>query len=251
MEPQPQPPSSWFLSPNGLTVLVAIPIQIVFALFLIAEVDHTHSRFQSPLFPLFLFHLFPGLILQSVFQEMGFPASGILALPLGFLGGIPVSLLYARILCIFFRPFIQPTGKPLVRIVRLIPGLILLWFLSLWGWGIYQDLHPSRDQIARRDLRGFQILIQNYLLTRRPLPAGDPADQLRTLLEGNRHRHGHHLKIDESRLASNGLYLDPWGSPYAFGWWETPFQRTRAWAYSFGPNTINEGGNGDDIASWR
>jgi len=251
MEPQLTPRPSWFLSPNGLTVLVAIPIQVGFTAFLIAELDRPHSYFQTPLFPLFLFHLFPGAVLRSVLQEMGFPVSGILALPVGFLGGIPVSLLYARILCIFFRPFIQPAGKPLVRTARLIPGLILLWFFSMWGWAIYQDLHPSKERIAVRDICGFQNLIQYHLLTRRPLPTGDPTDQLRILLEGNRHLHGHHLKIDASRLASNGLYLDPWGSPYAFGWWETPFQKTRAWAYSFGPNTLNEGGNGDDIASWH
>lgn len=56
------------------------------------------------------------------------------------------------------------------------------------------------------------------------------------------------LEIAPERISSSGEYVDVWGSPYRFGGEMTA---RMPWAYSVGPDKMDEGGKGDDVASWH
>ena len=77
-------------------------------------------------------------------------------------------------------------------------------------------------------------------------PQGDKKTVLKAL-QGNNEKRIVFVELDTRRLSRNGEYLDPWGSPYFFDLSRGP----KPWAYSFGKNKVDEGGTGDDVASWK
>jgi len=76
-------------------------------------------------------------------------------------------------------------------------------------------------------------------------PKGDGKSILRTLQKDNP-RKIVFLEISPKELSKEGIFLDPWGTPYVFD-----LSNSSPWAYSFGKNKRDEGGNGDDAASWK
>jgi hypothetical protein len=229
------------------TVLVALPIQLGFLVYLLTGGLSLHldpTPWQQFGFLVFLFHFFPGTFLLSLFHIV-FPGDAFVSLLVIFIGSVAVSLLYARILCLLFAPFFRRDGSVAQRVLRVLPGLTAMGLAAYVGVNWVGSIRPSEERSAIRDIRGLENLMGHYSVTRRPLPEGDAADKLRVLLGVNQYRHSRILRIDPARLGADGIYRDPWGSPYAFGWNERP------WAYSFGPNRIDEGGKGDDISNWR
>ena len=76
-------------------------------------------------------------------------------------------------------------------------------------------------------------------------PQGDAKTTLR-ILQGDNPRKVVFLEISPKQMANGGRFTDPWGSPYVFD-----LSASNPWAYSFGRNRQDEGGNGDDVASWK
>ena len=243
------PPKHGFLSQKDWsTVLVALPIQLGFLVFLLSgglSFQQDPTPWQQFGFLVFLFHFFPGTFFLGLVQAILPGEIAFVSLTVIFVGSVAVSLLYARILCLLFGPFFRLDGPMALRALRMLPGLTALGLAAYVGVNSVRSIRSSDERSAIRDIRGLENLMQFYSFTHRPLPKGTAADQLRALLELNSRRHGRFLRIDPARLGADGIYRDPWGSPYAFGWNEQP------WAYSSGPNRIDEGGKGDDVSDWR
>ncbi len=87
--------------------------------------------------------------------------------------------------------------------------------------------------------------MRNYVSTYATTPPTDPL-ALRKALEGENPRRLVFIKIDPKKLSKEGEFLDPWQTPYLYGVTVEGY----AWTYSYGPNKIDEGGRGDDVASW-
>ena len=66
-------------------------------------------------------------------------------------------------------------------------------------------------------------------------------------VEGDNKRNVVFLEIKPQNISNDGYFLDPWGTPYVLNL----VNPSNLWAYSFGKNKIDEGGNGDDVASWK
>ncbi len=75
---------------------------------------------------------------------------------------------------------------------------------------------------------------------------GDSIAQIQTL-QGNNPRKLLFIEINPKEMSKEGLFFDPWGTPYVLNLTNP----SNLWAYSFGKNKIDEGGNGDDVASWK
>ncbi|MCQ9208775.1 MAG: type II secretion system protein GspG, partial [Omnitrophica bacterium] len=59
---------------------------------------------------------------------------------------------------------------------------------------------------------------------------------------------GPYMRLKEQDL-EDGKYIDPWGNPYSYinpGTHNTSFYDI----YSYGPNSQDEQGDGDDIHNW-
>ena len=239
---------------NWLTLLIAAPIQAGFVYTLLCGALSFHTdpvSLNGLLLMFYLIHLIPGALLAGALEWLHIIRGGGIALTIVFLGGVPISLLYARILCILFLPFFQRAESAGLRFLRMLPGLVVLGLAFCVATGVYWTLHPGKERVATRDILGIAQLVEFYLIAKKPLPEGDAAAQFQTLLTVNQHRHGKWLRMDPSRVAADGRYVDPWGSAYVFGWKDGGKPRQRAWAYSYGPNRVDEGGNGDDVATWK
>lgn len=66
---------------------------------------------------------------------------------------------------------------------------------------------------------------------------GDPALRLPSFF----------IELTPKQISKEKLFVDPWGTPYVFDLAKPSDPR----AYSFGRNKRDEGGNGDDVASWK
>jgi hypothetical protein len=68
-------------------------------------------------------------------------------------------------------------------------------------------------------------------------------------LTGNNPRKVVFLEVRKKDINSDGEMIDPWQTAYRIGITSDQFP----WAYSFGKNRIDEGGNigSDDIVSWN
>jgi len=106
---------------------------------------------------------------------------------------------------------------------------------------------PSSWNQARSDIRLLIDAARFYPIEYGGLPEGDSNEILKKLQESNNPHNLVLLKLDPKRVSREGLYLDPWGTPYAFDL----SKGSDSWAYSFGRNKLDEGGNGDDVASWN
>lgn len=73
------------------------------------------------------------------------------------------------------------------------------------------------------------------------------ASRLLDCLSGANERKIVFIELPKKQINENGVFVDPWGSPYQFGY----NMDDGTWAYSFGKNRIDEGGRGDDVNSWQ
>jgi len=99
---------------------------------------------------------------------------------------------------------------------------------------------------AMNDVDVLVAAAQAYIREYGDNPKGD-SPQVLNILQGHNPRKIVFLEIDPQSLSKNGGFLDPWGSEYVFDFSNTQFP----WAYSRGKDKIDEGGHGDDIASWN
>lgn len=79
-------------------------------------------------------------------------------------------------------------------------------------------------------------------------PAGNAAQTMK-ILRGWNERKVVFFEAPVTAFNERGELLDPWKMPYRFGTTDVGF----AWAYSCGPNKLDESGaeGSDDIVSWR
>ena len=104
---------------------------------------------------------------------------------------------------------------------------------------------PARKAKAKNAVDMLTIAAKAYKEEYGESPKGDRVSILRTLHNDNP-RKIVFLEISPKELSKEGIYLDPWGTPYVFD-----LSNSSPWAYSFGKNKRDEGGNGDDVASWK
>lgn len=110
-------------------------------------------------------------------------------------------------------------------------------------------LDGGKTNIARFDA----VLLCRVMTTYRKelgyFPKGDHREIMKAVTSGNNPRRIIFFEAPKKRFNDNGEYMDPWGNPYRIG----SVADGLPWAYSFGPNGIDEGGveQSDDIASWR
>lgn len=237
---------------NWITWLVAAPIQAGFLVFIFPLPLGFHwepTPLQTVLMPFYFLHCMLGVILVALVSiAIRGPEVAMVAM---FLGGLPLSLLYAWLICALFMPFFQRAGSAGLRILRMLPGLVILGIAIYAGVGMYKALNPGPEKVAAREVQKMERLIDRYLVMKRPLSMNDAASQFQSILKDNHMRHsGMILRMDPARIGEDGRYLDPWGQAYAFGWWSEG-GRNKGWAYSHGPNKTDEGGNGDDVRSWK
>jgi hypothetical protein len=135
---------------------------------------------------------------------------------------------------------------PIVAFVLLAGSLALCLFPVTTG-----TVCPSSRSQARREIQTLISGAKAYWIEYEKPPEGDNKTILQKL-QGSNPRNLVFLELDPKRVSSEGLYLDPWGTPYAFNLSKASDSwGFSLWAYSFGRNKIDEGGNGDDIASWQ
>ena len=79
-------------------------------------------------------------------------------------------------------------------------------------------------------------------------PKGDGATIMQLLTSGTNARRLIFFAAPKKSFNAAGAFLDPWGTPIQVG----SFASGVPWAYSCGPNQIDEGGGdySDDIATW-
>jgi polysaccharide export outer membrane protein len=100
---------------------------------------------------------------------------------------------------------------------------------------------------ARMDVSQVSAAMTNYQKDFGVLPTGTSAQILDDLMNGDG-RTKPIFFVVRAKQMRGGELLDPWGHPYRIG------SGVRGpWAYSFGPNGIDEGGTfgSDDVVSWQ
>jgi hypothetical protein len=152
----------------------------------------------------------------------------------------------------------NPSGSPLpqpgkwwdqsVEIPWDSPLLKRIWTGSSCGLMLPPDL--AAPYLAARDIAGIVQSLKEYHHDRHTLPAGGNGKIIETLIT-TRKSGSFYLRLPsekEAKFYKAGKYLDPWGTPYRIDTSKPTFP----WAYSFGPNKIDEGGSAgsDDVASW-
>jgi protein involved in polysaccharide export with SLBB domain len=100
---------------------------------------------------------------------------------------------------------------------------------------------------ARLDVNRVCVAMTNYQRDFGVLPMGTSDQILDDLMNGDGRKKLIFFAVRANQL-KGGEWLDPWGRPYQIG--SGP---GGPWAYSFGPNEIDEGGTfgSDDIVSWQ
>ena len=130
-----------------------------------------------------------------------------------------------------------------VRIILF--GVVFLVAVSLFIPSFNDGDRPARTVKAENAVRQLVTAAEAYNEEYGEPPRGDRKAILRALQNDNP-RKVVFLEISPKDLSTDGIYLDPWGTPYAFD-----LSTSSPWAYSFGKDRIDEGGNGDDVASWK
>ena len=122
--------------------------------------------------------------------------------------------------------------------------VVALGLLFPVSWG-----HQTpRRAIARIDVTQIRAAIKGYIVEFGIPPTGDHS-QIIAALRGKNLRQIIFFEGDAKRFNGRGEFLDPWGTPYRIDVSNPDFP----WAYSFGPNKVDEGGTqpSDDISSWQ
>jgi hypothetical protein len=116
--------------------------------------------------------------------------------------------------------------------------------------GVPRVADPVKIQNTRVTLTQVCVAILNYRKDVGVAPKGDTASIMNALRYAeNNPANSVFFDAPMSSINGKGELLDPWGAVIRIG----TFPSGAGWAYSFGPNGIDEGGTegSDDIASWR
>ena len=132
--------------------------------------------------------------------------------------------------------------KVLYIVMAVIIGLILMALLFPSA-GTPTD---SRIVRAQNDTTLLKTALIAYLGEYDQPLKGDNTTLLK-ILQGSNPKGIVFIEPEQKQISKEGIFLDPWGSPYVFGCND----QRKAWAYSFGKNRIDEGGHGDDPNSWQ
>jgi hypothetical protein len=105
----------------------------------------------------------------------------------------------------------------------------------------------KRDQ-ARNDVQQICNALKVHVTEYGSEPPGDHV-QVMTALRGANPRYIVFFAAPANRFNARGEYLDPWGTPFHIDTSNPIYP----WAYSFGKDTKDDGGDpeSDDIPSWR
>jgi len=128
----------------------------------------------------------------------------------------------------------------------LVLGLLCILLFSL----LIPNVSDSFGDLTKAKARNivYQLVVAAKAYTTeygKPLEGSELA-QLKAL-EGDNPRKIVFIEVDPKHTTKGGIFLDPWGTPYVYDL----SKPSGAWAYSFGRNKIDEGGNGDDCTSWK
>ncbi len=127
----------------------------------------------------------------------------------------------------------HPTKKPwIVAGIVAVPVLIVAAILLQPWW---------RAHKTQNDVNELVIALQAYAIEFGKMPAGSTAEICAALRGKNPRREA---VVEGYVVNAAGEFLDPYGTPYRLN---TETIRV----HSCGPNKQDEGGAGDDIASWR
>ena len=113
------------------------------------------------------------------------------------------------------------------------------------------DDGPAKDNKsieASNYIRGICQAMNTFKREYGFFPPGTSAQIMMDLTSGKNPKRIVFLEARNERFNAAGDFLDPWGTPIRIG----SLASGLPWAYSFGPNKIDEGGGeySDDIASW-
>ena len=106
--------------------------------------------------------------------------------------------------------------------------------------------HPEGRSEEKNSVIQLIVAAKGYRSEYGEPPKGDRKTILQ-VLQGNNPRKIVFIELNPKRITKEGIFVDPWGSPYAFDL----SNATDPWAYSFGKNKIDEGGHNDDVTSWK
>ena len=133
--------------------------------------------------------------------------------------------------------------KPLpVALVILIAAGLVMALIYAPG----QSVSVGQRAQAKNDVIQLVTAAKAYKEEYGEFPKGDRKAVLLRLQENN-HRKIVFIELNAKQISKEGLFLDPWGVPYAFDLSNV----NDPWAYSFGKNKTDEGGCNDDVASWK
>ena len=106
----------------------------------------------------------------------------------------------------------------------------------------------QKTTLARMDVKQLCKAMMNYQKDVGVLPMGSSPQIVDALTNGGNPKKLVFFAARSDRL-KGGAFLDPWGRPFRIG----ADPGGDPWAYSFGPNGIDQGGTSgsDDIASWQ
>src|SRR5678816_1575326 len=98
------------------------------------------------------------------------------------------------------------------------------------------DDNTARIDRTRMDVRQLCKAMDNYRKDFGEFPPGTSAQIMDALMNGDGRKRPIFFAAPANRI-KGGELIDPWGHPYRLG----HFSATEAWAYSFGPDGIDEG----------
>lgn len=136
-------------------------------------------------------------------------------------------------------------GKTLGRMalsMRVITGLLVV---AVVGGSL--GCGRQKIQQARHDVGQLREALDLYLGEQGAYPSGSAAEISQLLrgqsVGGQNPKKASYIEAAAGEMNSRGEFVDPWGTPYRIIIGSPPR------VYSCGPNRVDEGGGGDDIAS--
>ena len=130
----------------------------------------------------------------------------------------------------------------LFTVLFVVLGLILACLI----YAVICRVAQVRIDIAQSDVAHMVDGVKAYVQVYGEPPHGDSMQMIQNL-NGVNPKGIIFWEIEGERASKELLLLDPWGSRYEINFSNPSFP----WAYSTGRNCLDEGGNGDDVASWK
>jgi hypothetical protein len=107
----------------------------------------------------------------------------------------------------------------------------------------------SKLSQARHDVQVLALALDVFARENGDYPKGTPGEICQMLrgesINGQNLKKLDYIEAEPQEMDGTGEFIDPWGDPYRM------LIEPTARVYSFGPNHIDEHGDGDDIASWK